>query len=327
MKTTCLINNYNYKDFVCDAIDSALSQTLPFDEIIVVDDHSSDGSAELLKEKYSKFPVIKLIMKENNEGQLSTFNVGFLNSIGDIIFFLDADDFYCSQYLEVALDVYERKPTCSFLYCALGKFNHAKQDYQPPTQEQISQSNTYIIDSGYSIILALEEQRFVGSPTSGNSMRRQVLNNILPIPYLEDWRVRADDCIVFGSSIIGARKFFINLPLVAYRIHGENAFHNNLSVTNRFHFYQHQIAFNRLVTFLCHRMNYTVSDLKKNAPYEFKTIEKPVWELFFIYLKIMMNSPSSVPLVPAGLLNKFHGFGMMLKHIIFQNYWHHKKLF
>jgi glycosyltransferase involved in cell wall biosynthesis len=316
MKTTCLINSYNYKDFVCDAIDSALSQTQAFDEVIVVDDHSSDGSVELLKEKYSENPVIKLIMKENNEGQLSTFNIGFLNSLGDIIFFLDADDFYCPQYLEIALGIYERKPMCSFLYCALGNFNYLNKDYQPPTQEQISQSDTYIIDNGYSIILALEEQRFVGAPTSGNSIRRKFLNNILPIPYLDDWRVRADDCIVFGSSIIGARKFFINLPLVAYRIHGNNAFHNNSSVINSFHFYQRQIAFNRLATFLCQRMNYTVSDLKRNAPYEFKTIEKPGWELFFAYLRIMIKSHLSIPLAPTGFMNKFHGFSIMLKHML-----------
>jgi glycosyltransferase involved in cell wall biosynthesis len=320
MKTTCLINNYNYKNFVCEAIESALSQTHPFDEIVVVDDASTDGSINLLQEKYGSNPSIKIVFKEKNEGQLSAFNVGSLNSIGDIIFFLDSDDFYHPQYLEVALSIYENEPICSFLYCAMGMFHHEKQDYQPPNQEQITKSNIYIRDRGYSIISTLAQQTFIGSPTSGISIRREYLSNILPIPYLADWRTRADDCIIFGSSIVGARKFFLNLPLVAYRLHGKNSFLNTSSMTDRFKFFQHQIAYNRLVTFLSQRMNYTISDLLGSAPYEFKTIDSPTWDSFFMYLMIMIRSPSIVPSAPLGLLNKFYGLAIMLKHMLARNY-------
>jgi glycosyltransferase involved in cell wall biosynthesis len=318
MKTTCLINNYNYKDFICEAIESALSQTHKFDEIIVVDDASTDGSINLLQEKYGPNPSVKIIIKEKNEGQLSAFNEGFLNSIGDIIFFLDSDDFYSSQYLEVALSTYKHKPMCSFLYCSMGLFNDKKQNYQPPSHEQMTETINYVKDCGYSVILTLSEQIFIGSPTSGISIRREHLSKILPIPYLSDWRTRADDCIVFGSSIVGAHKFFLNLPLVAYRLHDKNSFLNTSSMKDRFKFFRRQIAYNRLITFLCQRMNYSISELWRNAPYEFKTIDCPTWEFFFIYLRIMMKSPYSVPLVPQGVLNKFYGFSIMLKHMIAQ---------
>ena len=45
MKTTCLINNYNYANFLPEAIGSAVNQSVKFDEIIIVDDASTDNSA------------------------------------------------------------------------------------------------------------------------------------------------------------------------------------------------------------------------------------------------------------------------------------------
>ena len=44
---------------------------------------------------------------------------------------------------------------------------------------------------------------------------------------MTDWRTRADDCLVFGASLAGARKFRIEKNLVGYRIHGNNVFASN----------------------------------------------------------------------------------------------------
>ena len=76
-KTTCLVNNYNYCKFVVQAIESALAQSTPFDEIIVVDDLSTDDSVNIIKEKYQDNSRIKIVVKDKNEGQLSAFNEGF----------------------------------------------------------------------------------------------------------------------------------------------------------------------------------------------------------------------------------------------------------
>jgi glycosyltransferase involved in cell wall biosynthesis len=320
-----LINNYNYACYLSEAIDSVLNQTYSPVEIIVVDDASTDGSLTLIKEKYVLNSNFKVIAKEKNEGQLSAINNGFINSLGDIIFFLDSDDFFHSQYLEIAVNIYNNKPECGFLSCEMGIFKHVEQIYQPPSQEQITKSSEHIRDCGYSMILTLEEQWYVGSPTSGNSIRREYLSNILPCNYLGNYRIPADNCVVYGASIIGARKFFIGLPLVAYRMHGKNDSLTASFLKDRFKLYQNQIALTQLFTFLCHRMNYTQPFISRNAPYEFKTIEHPTWELFFIYIKIIMRSPSSIPYSPSGILrNKFHGFSIMLKHMFIQNTWWQK---
>ncbi len=318
MKTTCLINNFNYKQFVCEAIESALSQTVPFDEIIVVDDASTDGSGELLQELYDQNSNVTIIIHDKNQGQLAAATTGFLRSTGDIIFFLDADDFYHPQYLEVVVNTYNDNPACGFTYCQMGIFNNVKENYQAPDQSQIAAYKNRIRDCGYSIILAIELQRFVGSPSSGNSIHRRYLKDILPCKCIGNYNMWTDNCVVFGSSILGARKFLIAIPFVAYRLHDNNAFLNNPNKldTQRFKFYQNQVAIVQLITFLSLKMNYTRSLLARNAPYEFKTIDRPTWDLFFDYLKIMWRSPASVPSAPSGRLSKLHGFAIMLKHIL-----------
>ncbi|MGB9499230.1 MAG: glycosyltransferase family 2 protein [Dissulfuribacterales bacterium] len=76
MKISVLINNYNYEKYVCDAVKSVLQQSLLPDEIIVVDDGSSDDSVFRLKQKFGAESRVKVISKENN-GQLSSFNTGY----------------------------------------------------------------------------------------------------------------------------------------------------------------------------------------------------------------------------------------------------------
>ena len=83
MKTTCLINSFNYVRYLPEAIDSALKQTQPFDEVIVVDDGSTDGSRELLFSRYALLPQVQIVAKANG-GQLSCFNAGFRRATGTL---------------------------------------------------------------------------------------------------------------------------------------------------------------------------------------------------------------------------------------------------
>ena len=83
-----VINNYNYARYLAQAIDSALGQTYPGTEVVVVDDGSSDGSRDVIAAYGTRVvPVLK-----ENGGQASAFNAGFAASRGDVVLFLDADD-------------------------------------------------------------------------------------------------------------------------------------------------------------------------------------------------------------------------------------------
>jgi glycosyltransferase involved in cell wall biosynthesis len=88
MRLSIVINNYNYRQFVGQAIESALAQTHPDTEVIVVDDGSTDGSVEVLQAYAGRF---KLICQANG-GQGAAYNTGLAQASGQVVMFLDADD-------------------------------------------------------------------------------------------------------------------------------------------------------------------------------------------------------------------------------------------
>ena len=101
-----IINNYNYGRFLREAIDSALNQTYSNIEVIVVDDGSTDDSREIIA-GYGKriIPVLK-----KNGGQATAFNEGLKASQGEIICFLDADDWFAPNKVEVIIRQFESNP-------------------------------------------------------------------------------------------------------------------------------------------------------------------------------------------------------------------------
>lgn len=286
MRTTCLINNYNYEEYVLDAIQSALNQTVSFDEIIVVDDGSSDRSVELLKENYSSCDRIKLIFKENG-GQMSCFYEGFLKSSGDLIFFLDADDLYCDNYLEEALNLY-KELNCDFLFCSYKDFNGK--------EEKIKLNYSQTTSLGYSIILAsfVKTFKLMGNITSTLSIKRKFLAKIFPYPFMDEWRVEADRCLVFGSSLVGAKKAYCTQTLVKRRIHGKNLYSPDLDSktyltiedTQR---YQNILRDLRFKNFISNKMQN--GDLYRYITNEFRTIPLPTYVTTKIYVDIVLSLP------------------------------------
>lgn len=88
MKFSIVIPSFGQAQYLTEAIDSALSQTYPDVEVIVVDDGSIDGSLEIAR---SYLPRIKLI-EQKNKGLASARNAGIMNATGEYVLPLDADD-------------------------------------------------------------------------------------------------------------------------------------------------------------------------------------------------------------------------------------------
>jgi len=99
---TVIITSYNYERYVAKAIDSVFLQSYPNLELIVIDDGSTDDSVkvieESLKKQTRKLPV-RLIARENR-GVVKTRNEGMGLAEGEYFIFLDADDFFSSDFLK-----------------------------------------------------------------------------------------------------------------------------------------------------------------------------------------------------------------------------------
>lgn len=94
-----IIPAYNVKAYLSDCLDSILNQAQPFDEIIVVNDGSTDGSEILCREYRDAHPEIILIEQENR-GLSEARNGGMMRATGDYIVFVDADDWVSERMSE-----------------------------------------------------------------------------------------------------------------------------------------------------------------------------------------------------------------------------------
>lgn len=104
---------YNLGNYVGLAIESALNQVHRAQEIIVIDDCSTDNSQSVI-EKYDDITVIK---NDTNLGHVQTFNKGIRAVSNDYFVVLSADDTMDSDFIEKHLDVYKLAPTHEIYYC------------------------------------------------------------------------------------------------------------------------------------------------------------------------------------------------------------------
>src|SRR5689334_13928789 len=88
MQVSIVIDNYNTARFVGEAIESALGQTRPDVEVVVVDDGSTDGSRDVIAGFEGR---VRVVLQENR-GQAGAVNTGYAAVSGDVVLFLDGDD-------------------------------------------------------------------------------------------------------------------------------------------------------------------------------------------------------------------------------------------
>lgn len=211
-----VVSAYNYRAFIAEAIDSALAQSRPPLEILVMDDGSSDGTAEFVRNHYAAEPRVQLRSRENR-GQLACFIDGVQAARGALVAFLDADDRWQPDYLARVCAVYEQQPQIDFVYTNMRFFG---------SREGLFLRDTESRDLGLSILRCAWAAVWQGSATSALSLRRPLALELLrdiPETFLPKWKTRADDWLVYGGDVAGAHKYYLAEALVDYRAHGRNA--------------------------------------------------------------------------------------------------------
>ncbi len=107
-RLSVVIPTWNRAGLVCEAVESALGQVGADLEVIVVDDGSNDGTAEVLERRFGK--AIKLLQMATRSGVGAARNEGVRQATGDLLGFLDSDDLWLPGKLKAELDVLERFP-------------------------------------------------------------------------------------------------------------------------------------------------------------------------------------------------------------------------
>jgi Glycosyltransferases involved in cell wall biogenesis len=101
---------YNHANFLGEAIESVLAQTYSHFEIIVVDDGSTDNTAEIA----AAYRVAQCL-RQSNQGLSAARNAGIRNSNGKYLVLLDADDRLLPNALQSGIDAFDRQPECGFV--------------------------------------------------------------------------------------------------------------------------------------------------------------------------------------------------------------------
>lgn len=201
-----IIGNYNYGHFIAEAIDSVLQQTYRHFELIVVDDGSTDGSREVIRAYGENLTAIF----QPNGGQGAAFNTGITQAQGEIVCFLDADDYYHPDKLSKIVAAFRDHP--QWVQISHGRIavdrqgNHVGLGSKTHNQGDVSQ-------------LLLQWGRYAMAITSALAYRRQVLERVLPIPTT---RSEAADTYLTAVVPFYGEVGCINEPLMFYRIHGNN---------------------------------------------------------------------------------------------------------
>jgi hypothetical protein len=194
---TILIDNYNYATYLGRAVDSALAQTHPHVEVLVVDDGSTDGSRELLAEYGDRICTVL----QANAGQAAAMNRGLAEARGEILLTLDSDDTLAPDTAERVAAVFANDPTCVRIQYRLAVVDEAGQPTgatMPPGRVPLQQGD--LRDQ------LMRVRGFRTAPTSGNAWSVEALRRLPPVPedtyrqHVDRWW--SDLIALLGSSRI-----------------------------------------------------------------------------------------------------------------------------
>jgi hypothetical protein len=208
-----LIDTYNHERFIEKAIVSVLEQDFPAAEreILVVDDGSTDRTPEILR----KFePHVRLLRKENG-GQASAFNAGIPECKGEIVAFLDGDDWWAPNKLT---SVVQAMATSS----SVGIVGHGivvvGRDGSEQT-ETLREGFRFQADTIEGAKLFRRRGAFLG--TSRMTIRAEVLRRIGAMP--ESIEIQADEYL-FTLAAVMMEVQILPEALTYYRLHDANSF-------------------------------------------------------------------------------------------------------
>ncbi|HET9995275.1 MAG TPA: glycosyltransferase [Candidatus Acidoferrum sp.] len=209
-----LIDTYNHERFIEQAIVSVLEQDFPEAEreIIVVDDGSTDRTPEIVR----KFePRLRLLRKENG-GQASAFNAGIPECQGEIVAFLDGDDWWEKRKLSVVAGEFAAYPQFGTIGHGIFEVDEAGRQITAITPNRVYESRLRTAEEARDF---LQLRSYLG--TSRFAARRGVLAKALPLP--SDIAVEADEFLAgVTTALSGAR--VLTEPLTNYRLHSGNLF-------------------------------------------------------------------------------------------------------
>lgn len=211
-RVSVIIPSYNHERFVGLAIESALAQTLPPHEIVVMDDGSTDGTTEVLNRYAGRIQAVR----QTNAGVSAARNAGVARSSGELLAFLDADDEWQPRKLELQVRAWQTSPQPGLVHCGVVDIDG---DGNPLREHTEGMSGL-----GVAAEMLLFRRPTILGGGSGVLIPRAVFDAIggfdLRLSTSADWDLYYR---IAGRYPVA----FVPEPLLRYRLHGSNM-HGNI---------------------------------------------------------------------------------------------------
>lgn len=208
-----LIDTYNHERFIEQAIVSVLEQDFPAAdrEILVVDDGSTDGTPDIVK-KFA--PQVRLLRKQNG-GQASAFNAGIPECRGEIVAFLDGDDWWASGKLRRVSSIFAAEPRVGLVgHGIIETFPDGTMRTAAPEKNERLQ----LVSMAAARVFRLRKS-YLG--TSRMTLRTELARQLLPVP--ESIVIEADEYL-FTLAAVTREIIILQEALTHYHIHGGNLY-------------------------------------------------------------------------------------------------------
>ncbi|HEV1994651.1 MAG TPA: glycosyltransferase [Candidatus Acidoferrum sp.] len=210
---TVLVDTYNHERFIEQAIQSVLEQDFSASdrEILVVDDGSTDRTPEILR----RFEPQVRVLRKANGGQATAFNAGIPACRGEIIAFLDGDDWWAHSKLSKVSSIFAENRE-------LGIVGHGITEVFPNGSQRtecLPHPARFQLNSREGALLFRARKQFLG--TSRMTVRARLLETLLPVS--EDLRIEADE-FLFTVAALHSPVMILTEALTFYRLHGGNLY-------------------------------------------------------------------------------------------------------
>jgi hypothetical protein len=191
-----IVPNYNHAHFLQRCLGNLLGQSVPVEEIIVIDDGSTDNSREVLASLAGQYTNLRVYYNERNFGVNETVNRGITLAKGDYIFFAAADDEVRLNFFEKLLPLMRAYPNAG-LYTGLCRWRRVDSGFSWIMGDKMPKEPCYLSPQD---MMKLSQRRHLMISNSSTIYRKTALIEIggwIPeLKWFADW---------FGSATIGFR--------------------------------------------------------------------------------------------------------------------------
>ncbi|MFW8592250.1 glycosyltransferase family 2 protein [Glaciecola sp. 2405UD65-10] len=162
---SAVIPMYNGEQFIALAIASILAQTHPVNEIIVIDDGSTDNGVSIVNDLANSGAVPIKIYKQSNTGVSGARNLGLIKSSCDLIAFLDVDDTWAPTKIETQIAVYKQRNDATLFTFT----DYYIDDELEKARKFVNSKNKKFLENSYGkkeFQIAFIQENFVGTAST-----------------------------------------------------------------------------------------------------------------------------------------------------------------